>query len=195
MEEFDNFNVVDILVPTEELLEEVNENSGWTVGERIVPSIYYQAFLAEGAWNSDDESTYRLYWDSESKSTVSAKVKVAEDSEEAETEEPSNDELEGGDESEEETPAEDEEESVPVLRENKFGYADLMSVVNLEITPSASLSEAYADYVNVIIDGKEYAGLDILNSPVEFFMNRDHEVIIDWLHGEIFEKFSVVVNR
>ena len=63
MEEFD---VIDIpVVDDPELQDEVSARSAWVVGEDIVPSVYYQAYSANGAWNADDESTYRVWIEEE----------------------------------------------------------------------------------------------------------------------------------
>ena len=72
--------------------------------------------------------------------------------------------------------------------------AAVNSVARFKVVPNADLAEEYPD-VNVIIDGKEYAGLDILDEPLSFYMDKDHKVIIDWAHGEVYESFRIVVNR
>lgn len=72
--------------------------------------------------------------------------------------------------------------------------AAVNSVARFQVVPNVGLALEYPD-VNVIIDGKEYAGLDILNEPLSFYMDKDHKVIIDWAHGEVYESFRIVVNR
>ena len=66
-------------------------------------------------------------------------------------------------------------------------------VVRLEITPSESLKEEYP-FAIVVIDGKEY-DLGILDNPIRFVMSKDHRVVLDWSHGQVYESFRIVVNR
>ena len=88
-----------------------------------------------------------------------------------------------------ENAAEQNEESVlPIIG------AAVNSVARFKVVPNADLAEEYPDVI-VIIDGKEYAGLDILDEPLSFYMDKDHKVIIDWVHGEVYESFRIVVNR
>ena len=88
-----------------------------------------------------------------------------------------------------ENAAEQNEESVlPIIG------AAVNSVARFKVVPNADLAEEYPDVI-VIIDGKEYAGLDILDEPLSFYMDKDHKVIIDWAHGEVYESFRIVVNR
>ena len=96
-------------------------------------------------------------------------------------------------------PAEDSEaqeevdRELPLLEANKFGFAKPYEVVRLEITPSASLKEEYP-FAIVNIDGKEY-DLGILDNPIRFVMSKDHRVVLDWRHGQVYESFRIVVNR
>lgn len=83
--------------------------------------------------------------------------------------------------------------SDPEMEKGKL-IAEPGEVAVVEILPSATLETEYPD-VYVIIDGKEYAGLGILSQPLRFYMDRDHKIVIDWKHGEIYESFRVVVNR
>lgn len=188
-----NFDVVDFPVLSEELKEKISKNAAWVIGEDIVPSVLYQAQFADGAWNWDDESVYRIYVKDPSEAAASIPAPAAAEEEiPAEDAEPIEGEGEGDAPAEEEA---SEAESLPELRPGKFGYAELGKIAVLEITPSEVLAEKFAKCVNVIIDGKEYAGLDILSEPIEFNMTKDHRVVIDWLHGEISESFSVIVTR
>lgn len=72
--------------------------------------------------------------------------------------------------------------------------AAVNSVARFKVVPNADLVEEYPDVI-VIIDGKEYSSLDILNEPLSFYMDKDHKVVIDWAHGEVYESFRIVVNR
>lgn len=89
---------------------------------------------------------------------------------------------------------EEQGEELLLVEPNAFGGVAPKAAVALDITPSPSLAGAYPDAI-VIIDGKEYAGLSILNEPIKFYMDRDHRVVIDWNHGEVSETFRIVVNR
>lgn len=83
--------------------------------------------------------------------------------------------------------AEDPEKTYNKIEANKYGYAE--DVVKVLITPSSQLVESHpAAIVNV--DGKCY-DLNYLNEPIEFFMNKNHRISIDW--GEdLTETFRVV---
>lgn len=133
-----------------EISELASKESAWIVGKDIVPSIFYQMVLSEGAFDEDDESTYRIWVENESLAD-------------------------------------------PEMEKGKL-IAEPGEVAVVEILPSATLESEYPD-VYVIIDGKEYAGLGILSQPLRFYMDRDHKVVIDWKHGEIYESFRVIVNR
>ena len=133
-----------------EISELASKRSAWLVGEDIVPSIFYQMVLNEGAWDKDDESTYRIWIENAS--------------------------------------LED-----PEMKKGKL-VAEPGDVAVVEILPSATLASEYQD-VYVIVDGKEYAGLGVLSQPQRFYMDRDHKIVIDWKHGEIYESFRIVVNR
>ena len=242
MANFDEFDVVDLPEIDETFIEKVNKNSGWRIGTDIVPSVFYQAYFEDGAWNADDESTYRLYIEKPSEvkpEVVKPKAAAAEEgangdnadapadgqgadpdpnasdpnaadpnasdpnasdpnaadpnaSDPNASADPADQGADAGadaaDESEEEVDRE-----LPLLEANKYGFAKPYEVVRLEITPSASLKEEYP-YAIVVIDGKEY-DLGILDNPIRFVMSKDHRVVLDWKHGEVYESFRIVVNR
>lgn len=84
--------------------------------------------------------------------------------------------------------AEDLEKTYDKIEANKYGYAE--GVVKVQITASAQLKEDYpAAIVNV--DGKFY-DLNYLNEPIEFFMNKNHRISIEWSEG-LIETFRVVM--
>lgn len=208
-----NFDAVDLPEVDETFIEKVNKNSGWRIGEDIVPSVFYQAYFEDGAWNADDESTYRLFIEepSEVKPEV-VKPKAAEaeadapadpnadpnapaDADPSAPADPSTDPSAPAD-NEPAADSEAEEEvdrELPLLKANKYGFAKPYEVVRLEITPSASLKEEYP-FAIVVIDGKEY-DLGILDNPIRFVMSKDHRVVLDWSHGQVYESFRIVVNR
>ena len=208
-----NFDAVDLPEVDETFIEKVNKNSGWRIGEDIVPSVFYQAYFEDGAWNADDESTYRLFIEepSEVKPEV-VKPKAAEeaaeepaDGQSADPDAPAADPDAPADPSADPSapvdnePAADSEaeeevdRELPLLKANKYGFAKPYEVVRLEITPSASLKEEYP-FAIVVIDGKEY-DLGILDNPIRFVMSKDHRVVLDWSHGQVYESFRIVVNR
>ena len=235
MANLDDFNVVDLPEVDETFIEKVNKNSGWRIGMDIVPSVFYQAYFVDGAWNADDESTYRCYIEepSEVKPEV-VKAKAAEseaeqaDPDAADPDAPAADPDANADPdapaadpdapaADPDAPAADpdanadapadadadadadaaaEEEvdrELPLLKANKYGFAKPYEVVRLEITPSETLKEEYP-FAIVVIDGKEY-DLGILENPIRFVMSKDHRVVIDWSHGQVYESFRIVVNR
>lgn len=182
----DEFDVIDIpVVDSEELQDEISAKSAWIVGEDIIPSIYYQAYSASAAWNSDDESTYKVWIENP---TETPEV-MAGPKDEIDLILSDNSATNPGDEGAENV------KELELVGANKLGFARPGDVAVFEITPSASLASTYAESVNVIIDGKEYSGLAILSNPLNFHMDKDHKVVIDWLHGEISESFRIVVNR
>lgn len=210
MANFDEFDVVDLPEVDETFVEKVNKNSGWRIGTDIVPSVFYQAYFEDGAWNADDESTYRVYV--EEPSEVKPEVVKAKAAEEAQAQEPATEpanpdapaEPTPADPSTEPAPADSEpaadseaqeevDRELPLLEANKFGFAKPYEVVRLEITPSASLKDEYP-FAIVVIDGKEY-DLGILDNPIRFVMSKDHRVVLDWCHGQVYESFRIVVNR
>lgn len=214
MANFDEFDVVDLPEVDETFVEKVNKNSGWRIGTDIVPSVFYQAYFEDGAWNADDESTYRVYV--EEPSEVKPEVVKAKAAEEAAADEPATEPAVDPNASTEPAPAadpstdpstdpatepaasdseaqEEVDRELPLLEANKFGFAKPYEVVRLEITPSASLKEEYP-YAIVNIDGKEY-DLGILDNPIRFVMSKDHRVVLDWCHGQVYESFRIVVNR
>lgn len=172
---------------SEELKDEISDKSAWIVGKDIVPSVYYRAFSAKSAWNADDESTYRIWIDSEETELSEAEV-MSGPIEEIELVLSDNGATEPGAEG---------AENVKVLElvGNRFEFANPGEVAAVSINPSSDLASIYSDTVNVIVDGKSYSGLGILANPLKFNMDRDHKIVIDWLHGEIYESFRIIVNR
>ena len=84
--------------------------------------------------------------------------------------------------------AEDPEKTYSKIEANKYGYAE--GVVKVQITVSEQLAESYpAAIVNV--DGKFY-DLNYLKKPIEFYMNKNHRISIDWSEG-LIETFRVVM--
>lgn len=84
--------------------------------------------------------------------------------------------------------AEDPEKTYSKIEANKYGYAE--GVVKVQITVSEQLAESYpAALVN--IDGKFY-DLNYLENPIEFYMNKNHRISIDWSEG-LIETFRVVI--
>ena len=84
--------------------------------------------------------------------------------------------------------AEDPEKTYSKIEVNKYGYAE--GVVKVQITVSEQLAELYpAAIVNV--DGKFY-DLNYLENPIEFYMNKNHRISIDWSEG-LIETFRVVI--
>jgi hypothetical protein len=216
MANFDDFDVVDLPEVDETFVEKVNKNSGWRIGTDIVPSVFYQAYFEDGAWNADDESTYRVYVEEPSE----VKPEVMKKKEEAAAADPDaapadpsanpdpnanpdpsanpdpadpNANPAPADQPAADSDAEEVDRELPLLKANKYGFAKPYEVVRLEITPSASLKDEYP-FAIVVIDGKEY-DLGILDEPLRFVMSKDHRVVLDWKHGEIYESFRIVVNR
>ena len=60
-------------------------------------------------------------------------------------------------------------------------------------TVSADLEVLYPNAI-VSIDGKEYT-LGVLDSPITFYMNRDHRVSINWICNELVETFRIIARR
>ena len=84
--------------------------------------------------------------------------------------------------------ATDPEKTYSKIEANKYGYAE--GVVKVQITVSAQLKEAYpAAIVNV--DGK-FHDLAYLENPIEFFMDKNHRISIEWSEG-LIETFRVVM--
>jgi hypothetical protein len=60
-------------------------------------------------------------------------------------------------------------------------------------TVSGDLETLYPNAI-VSIDGKEYT-LGVLDSPITFYMNRDHRVSINWVCNELVETFRIIARR
>ncbi len=60
-------------------------------------------------------------------------------------------------------------------------------------TVSEDLEALYPNAI-VSIDGKEYT-LGVLDSPITFYMNRDHRVSINWICNELVETFRIIARR
>lgn len=60
-------------------------------------------------------------------------------------------------------------------------------------TVSEDLAALYPKAI-VSIDGKEYT-LGVLDSPITFYMNRDHRVSINWIWNELVETFRIIARR
>ena len=84
--------------------------------------------------------------------------------------------------------AEDSEKTYSKIEANKYGYAE--GVVKVRITVSEQLAEAYPAAI-VNIDGKSY-DLNYLKNPIEFYMDKNHRISIDWSEG-LIETFRVVM--
>ena len=84
--------------------------------------------------------------------------------------------------------AEDPEKTYSKIEANKYGYAE--GVVKVQITVSEQLAESYPAAI-VNIDGKFY-DLNYLEEPIEFYMNKNHRISINWSEG-LIETFRVVM--
>ena len=60
-------------------------------------------------------------------------------------------------------------------------------------TVSKDLEALYPNAI-VSIDGKEYT-LGVLDSPITFYMNRDHRVSINWICNKLVETFRIIARR
>lgn len=65
--------------------------------------------------------------------------------------------------------------------------------VEATFTVSEDLAALYPKAI-VSIDGKEYT-LGVLDSPITFYMNRDHRVSINWIWNELVETFLIIARR
>ena len=131
-------------------------------GKDIIPSPIYQVYRIKGVWTGDDES---LWYSFEPGEGVEASEIALVD-------------------------LEDPEKTYDKVEVNKYGFVDDKKVVKVTITPSEQLSEDYpAALVN--IDGK-FKDLAYLESPIEFYMDRNHRVSIEWTE-ELKETFRIVL--
>ncbi len=83
--------------------------------------------------------------------------------------------------------AEDESKTYTKIEVNKYGYAE--NVVKVTITPSEQLAALYPA-ATVNIDGK-FHDLAYLDNPIEFYMDKNHRISIEWGEG-LIETFRVV---
>ena len=65
--------------------------------------------------------------------------------------------------------------------------------VEATFTVSEDLAALYPKAI-VSIDGKEYT-LGVLDSPITFYMNRDHRISINWIWNELVETFLIIARR
>lgn len=65
--------------------------------------------------------------------------------------------------------------------------------ITVEFILSKELYSKYAEDAIVNIDGREYT-IDILDNPMNFYMNRDHRISIKWA-GDIIETFTFIAIR
>lgn len=131
-------------------------------GKDIVPSPMYQVYRIKGVWIGDDESIWYSFEPGEG--ITASEIAIVD--------------------------LEDSEKTYEKVEVNKYGFINNMSVVKVTITPSEELKETYpAALVN--IDGK-YKDLNYLEEPIEFFMNKNHRVSIEWADG-LKETFRIVL--
>jgi hypothetical protein len=130
-------------------------------GKDIIPSPIYQVYRVKGAWNSDDESIWYSFDLSEG--LEPSEIAIVD--------------------------LEDETKTYTKIEANKYGYTDDKEMVKVTITASESLAELYpAALVN--IDGKLF-DLNYLNNPIEFYMDKNHRVSIEW-SDDLTETFRIV---
>ena len=141
----------------------IYEDATWgKYGKGIIPAPMYQVYRIKGVWIGDDES---LWYSFEPGDGIEASEIAIVD-------------------------LEDPEETYDKVEVNKYGFIDNMNVVKVTITPSEQLAEDYpAALVN--IDGK-YKDLAYLENPIEFYMNKNHRVSIEWAEG-LKETFRIVL--
>lgn len=125
-------------------------NSWGHPGEDIVPSVYYQAFRVNGAWNNDDESTWYTFEPGEG--IEPSEIAIVD--------------------------LENPEKTYGKILANKYGKPGWEDVVKVTITASEGLVEDYP-YAIVNIDGKEF-DLAKLDEPLELYMDHDHRISILW---------------
>lgn len=130
-------------------------------GKGIVPSLFYQVYRINGVWTGDDES---LWYSFEPGEGIDPSEIVIVDKE-------------------------DPEKTYTKIEANKYGKTEDMEVILVTITPSPQLLELYPEAI-VDIDGKFY-DISYLNTPIEFYMDKNHRVSIEWAPG-LIETFCII---
>lgn len=140
----------------------IYEDATWGKhGKDLVPAPIYQVYRINGVWTGDDES---LWYSFEPGEDISASEIAIVDKE-------------------------DSSITYDKIEVNKYGLTEDKEVVKITITASPELSESYpAALVN--IDGKYY-DLPYLDNPIDFYMDKNHRISIEWAEG-LKETFRIV---
>ncbi|MBP3732583.1 MAG: hypothetical protein J6I84_04980 [Bacilli bacterium] len=140
----------------------IYEDATWgKIGKDIVPAPLYQVYRISGVWTGDDES---LWYSFEPGNDLEAsEIKIVD--------------------------LEDPEKTYDVIEVNKYGLTEDKEVVKVTITASAGLKAQYPEAI-VNVDGKLH-DIAFLDSPIEFYMDKNHRVSIEWADG-LKETFRVI---
>lgn len=197
-------------------MEEIFNDVTWgNIGKDIVPSVFYQAYRVNGAWNGDDESLWYSFEPgdgvdaSEIAILIAPAVKyTADELVEIDGVTYVKDEYitgtgtledpfvaeEGATEATTDTIKTPAETSTMVpVKANKYDASESWrNTLKVIITASSDLKALYP-LSHVFIDGKEF-DINVLDNPINFVMDGNHRIVIDWT-AELKEVFRVVVNK
>ena len=143
-------------------MEEIFDDVTWgPIGKDIVPSPIYQVYRISGTWIGDDESLWYSF-------------------EPGDDLEPSEIAI---------VDKENPEITYDKIEANKYGITENNEIILVTITPSSQLAELYPAAL-VKVDGKTY-DLALLDNNIEFFMNKNHRVSIEWTE-DLVETFRII---
>ena len=76
---------------------------------------------------------------------------------------------------------------------NKISFENLDQIIKVTMSVSDDLSELLP-HATIKIDNKTW-DLDRLNESVEFLLDRDHQISIEWIPNKLVETFRFTINR
>lgn len=87
----------------------------------------------------------------------------------------------------------DSAENAKPYEYNKYGKIKPNSKIYVTLELNETLKGKYQD-ATINIDGKDY-DLGIDGTAIDFTMNKDHKIQINWVYGKVVETFRFICNR
>lgn len=87
----------------------------------------------------------------------------------------------------------DSAENAEPYEYNKYGKIKPNSKIYVTLELNEALKSKYQD-ATINIDGKDY-DLGIDGTAIDFIMNKDHKIQINWVYGKVVETFRFICNR